>query len=114
MRTQFSAHSRGSGNPEETTDSIVPLDPRLRGDERPAHASQRAKPSVAVIIPTFNEAESIAAVVAEIPRTLVDRVIVCSSRIRCWLRARRWLVFVGRRLLRTPLPGRLLGRSGGF
>ena len=79
MRTQFSAHSRGSGNPEETTDSIVPLDPRLRGDERTAHASQRAKPSVAVIIPTFNEAESIAAVVAEIPRTLVDRVIVADG-----------------------------------
>jgi len=37
------------------------------------------KPSVAVIIPTFNEAESIAAVVAEIPRTLVDRVVVADG-----------------------------------
>jgi glycosyltransferase involved in cell wall biosynthesis len=36
-------------------------------------------PSVAVIIPTFNEAESIAAVVAEIPRTVVDRVIVADG-----------------------------------
>ena len=31
---------------------------------------------VVVVIPTFNEAESIAAVVAEIPRVVVDRVIV--------------------------------------
>ena len=31
---------------------------------------------VTVVIPTFNEAESIAAVVAELPRDLVDRVIV--------------------------------------
>jgi glycosyltransferase involved in cell wall biosynthesis len=31
---------------------------------------------VVVVIPTFNEAESIAAVVAEIPRDFVDRVIV--------------------------------------
>jgi len=33
-------------------------------------------PSVAVIIPAFNEVESIGAVVAELPRVLVDRVIV--------------------------------------
>jgi glycosyltransferase involved in cell wall biosynthesis len=32
--------------------------------------------AVVVVIPTFNEAESIAAVVAEIPRDVVDRVIV--------------------------------------
>jgi glycosyltransferase involved in cell wall biosynthesis len=31
---------------------------------------------VTVIIPTFNEAESIGTVVAELPRTLIDRVIV--------------------------------------
>jgi glycosyltransferase involved in cell wall biosynthesis len=35
-----------------------------------------AKPSVAVIIPTFNEAESIGTVLAALPRELVDRVIV--------------------------------------
>ncbi len=35
--------------------------------------------SVAVIIPTFNEAESIAAVVAELPRPPIDRIIVADS-----------------------------------
>jgi glycosyltransferase involved in cell wall biosynthesis len=34
---------------------------------------------VAVVIPTFNEAESIAAVVAELPRNVVDRVIVADG-----------------------------------
>jgi glycosyltransferase involved in cell wall biosynthesis len=34
---------------------------------------------VAVVIPTFNEAQSIAAVVAELPRDLVDRVIVADG-----------------------------------
>jgi glycosyltransferase involved in cell wall biosynthesis len=34
------------------------------------------RPSVAVIIPAFNEAESIGAVVAELPRAIVDRVLV--------------------------------------
>jgi glycosyltransferase involved in cell wall biosynthesis len=34
---------------------------------------------VAVVIPTFNEAESIASVVAELPRDLVDRVIVADG-----------------------------------
>jgi glycosyltransferase involved in cell wall biosynthesis len=34
---------------------------------------------VTVVIPTFNEAESIAAVVAELPRDLVDRVIVADG-----------------------------------
>ncbi|MGC2121734.1 MAG: glycosyltransferase, partial [Xanthobacteraceae bacterium] len=34
---------------------------------------------VAVIIPTFNEAESIAAVVAELPRDIVNRVIVADG-----------------------------------
>jgi glycosyltransferase involved in cell wall biosynthesis len=38
--------------------------------------SEAAKASVAVIIPAFNEAESIGAVVAELPRGIVDRVIV--------------------------------------
>jgi glycosyltransferase involved in cell wall biosynthesis len=35
--------------------------------------------SVAVVIPTFNEAESIAAVVAELPREVVGRVIVADG-----------------------------------
>ncbi|HTV28789.1 MAG TPA: glycosyltransferase family 2 protein [Xanthobacteraceae bacterium] len=34
---------------------------------------------VAVVIPTFNEAESIASVVGELPRTVVDRVIVADG-----------------------------------
>ena len=34
---------------------------------------------VTVVIPTFNEAESIAAVVAELPRAVVDRVIVADG-----------------------------------
>jgi glycosyltransferase involved in cell wall biosynthesis len=34
---------------------------------------------VAVVIPTFNEAESIASVVAELPRAVVDRVIVADG-----------------------------------
>jgi glycosyltransferase involved in cell wall biosynthesis len=38
--------------------------------------------SVAVIIPTFNEAESIAAVVTELPRAVVDRVIVADGGSR--------------------------------
>jgi len=38
-----------------------------------------AKRSVAVIIPTFNEAESIGAVVAALPRAIVDRVIVADG-----------------------------------
>ncbi len=40
---------------------------------------ERAKTSVAVIIPTFNEAESIGAVVATLPRDIVDRVIVADG-----------------------------------
>jgi glycosyltransferase involved in cell wall biosynthesis len=38
-----------------------------------------AKRSVAVIIPTFNEAESIGAVVAGLPREIIDRVIVADG-----------------------------------
>ena len=37
---------------------------------------------VVVVIPTFNEAESIAAVVAGIPRDVVDRVIVADGGSR--------------------------------
>src|SRR5580698_6650635 len=39
-------------------------------------------PGVVVVIPTFNEAESIAAVVAEIPRDVVGRVIVADGGSR--------------------------------
>jgi glycosyltransferase involved in cell wall biosynthesis len=42
-------------------------------------ALQNERPSVAVIIPTFNEAESIGAVIREIPREAVDRVIVADG-----------------------------------
>jgi glycosyltransferase involved in cell wall biosynthesis len=38
-----------------------------------------AKHSVAVIIPTFNEAESIGTVIAALPREIVDRVIVADG-----------------------------------
>jgi glycosyltransferase involved in cell wall biosynthesis len=41
-----------------------------------ARQSDAAKASVAVIIPVLNEAESIGAVVTELPRAIVDRVIV--------------------------------------
>ena len=34
---------------------------------------------VAVVIPTFNEAQSIAAVVAELPRSIVDRIIIADG-----------------------------------
>jgi glycosyltransferase involved in cell wall biosynthesis len=52
------------------------VDPRLRGDERTRHPTNSVKLSVAVIIPTFNEAESIGAVVAALPRDVIDRIIV--------------------------------------
>src|SRR6516164_2215494 len=42
-------------------------------------ALQNERPSVAVIIPTFNEAVSIGAVIREIPRDAVDRVIVADG-----------------------------------
>jgi glycosyltransferase involved in cell wall biosynthesis len=44
-----------------------------------AASPSSVKPAVAVIIPTFNEAESIGAVVAALPRAIVDRVIVADS-----------------------------------
>jgi glycosyltransferase involved in cell wall biosynthesis len=49
----------------------------------PPHAG-----AVTVIIPTFNEAESIGAVVAELPRAVVDRVIVVDGGSRDDTRAR--------------------------
>ena len=47
---------------------------------QPAHSREGGnKQSVAVIIPTFNEAESIGAVIAEMQRGVVDRVIVADG-----------------------------------
>ncbi len=37
------------------------------------------RPRVALIIPTLNEADSIGATVAEVPRTLVDRILIADS-----------------------------------
>jgi glycosyltransferase involved in cell wall biosynthesis len=54
----------------------IELGPRLRGDER---TGKSVTPSVAVIIPTFNEADSIGAVVAGLPRDIVNRVIVADG-----------------------------------
>jgi glycosyltransferase involved in cell wall biosynthesis len=44
--------------------------------DRNARQTDAGRASVAVIIPAFNEVESIGAVVAELPRAIVDRVIV--------------------------------------
>lgn len=49
-------------------------------------ASQRA--AVAVVIPTFNEAESIGSVIAQLPRTIVDRVVVVDGGSTDGTRAR--------------------------
>lgn len=49
----------------------------------PPHAG-----TVTVVIPTFNEAESIGAVVAELPRAIVDRVIVVDGGSRDGTQAR--------------------------
>jgi glycosyltransferase involved in cell wall biosynthesis len=62
-----------------TDTKSIGLDPRLRGDARVQHKTIAAKQSVAVIIPTFNEAESIGAVVAGLPREIIDRVIVADG-----------------------------------
>lgn len=62
-----------------TETKSIDLAPRLRGDARMLRAANRSKPSVAVIIPTFNEAESIGAVVAGLPREIIDRVIVADG-----------------------------------
>jgi len=52
--------------------------PRIPGGERTRNTSG-VKPCVAVVIPTFNEAESIGAVVAGLPRDIVNRVIVADG-----------------------------------
>jgi glycosyltransferase involved in cell wall biosynthesis len=65
---------------------------------------------VAVIIPTFNEAESIGAVVAELPRAIVDRVIVVDGGSRdgtqaCAEKAGAEVIKVGRGYGRACLAG---------
>jgi glycosyltransferase involved in cell wall biosynthesis len=44
-----------------------------------AHGARKHSCGVAVVIPTFNEAQSIGAVVAGLPRAIVDRVIVADG-----------------------------------
>jgi glycosyltransferase involved in cell wall biosynthesis len=53
-----------------------PASPNARTDTR---ESGGGRPSVAVVIPAFNEAESIGAVVSELPRAIVDRVLVADG-----------------------------------
>jgi glycosyltransferase involved in cell wall biosynthesis len=59
------------------------LDNSIAGEAKHGTPSSfAANPSIALIIPTFNEAESIGAVIAEIPRAIVDRVIVVDGGSR--------------------------------
>jgi glycosyltransferase involved in cell wall biosynthesis len=72
--------------------------------------------AVAVIIPTFNEAESIDAVVAELSRSLVDRVIVVDGGSRDGTQARAEkagaeVVEVGRGYGRACLAGAQAARQ---
>jgi glycosyltransferase involved in cell wall biosynthesis len=53
--------------------------PEPRDALRVCTVHRRAVTKVAVIIPTYNEAESIAAVVTELPRDAVDRVIIADG-----------------------------------
>src|SRR5205814_5399827 len=74
-------HSGGDPHPAAFGDRPPPSRGR-QGLERSiddVSGADAAKQSVAVIIPTFNEAESIAAVIAEMPRGVVDRVIVADG-----------------------------------
>jgi glycosyltransferase involved in cell wall biosynthesis len=57
----------------------IDLDPRLHGDERVLRARNESEFSVALVIPTFNEAESIGAVIAALPRNIINRVIVADG-----------------------------------
>jgi glycosyltransferase involved in cell wall biosynthesis len=93
-----------------TDTQSLALGPRLRGDERIVDATRAVKPSVAVIIPTYNEAESIGAVVAEMPRDVVDRVIVADGGSRddtqqCARDAGAEVIAVGRGYGRACLAG---------
>jgi glycosyltransferase involved in cell wall biosynthesis len=53
-------------------------------------ALRNQQPAVAVIIPTFNEAESIGAVMAGLPRDIVGRVIVVDGGSSDETCARAW------------------------
>jgi len=71
----------------------------------PPHAG-----AITIIIPTFNEAESIGAVVAELPRAIVDRVIVVDGGSRdgtqaCAEKAGAEVIKVGRGYGRACLAG---------
>jgi glycosyltransferase involved in cell wall biosynthesis len=77
---------------------------------RDAQAREPRAGSVAVVIPTFNEGESIGAVVAELPRDMVDRVIVVDGgsvddTLEAVRRAGAELVQVGRGYGRACLAG---------
>jgi glycosyltransferase involved in cell wall biosynthesis len=93
-----------------TDTQSLALGPRFRGDERIADATGTTKPSVAVIIPTYNEAESIGGVVAEMARDVVDRVIVVDGGSRddtqqCARAAGAEVIAVGRGYGRACLAG---------
>jgi glycosyltransferase involved in cell wall biosynthesis len=82
---------------------VMTLDPNTR-------QSDAGKALVAVIIPAFNEAESIAAVVAELPRAIVDRVIVVDggstdATLQCAREAGAEAIEVGRGYGRACLAG---------
>jgi glycosyltransferase involved in cell wall biosynthesis len=48
-------------------------------DPPPNSSSRQGRGGVTVVIPTFNEAESIASVIGEMPRDTVDRIIVADG-----------------------------------
>jgi glycosyltransferase involved in cell wall biosynthesis len=48
-------------------------------DLPPSSPPQQGRERVTVVIPTFNEAESIASVIEEMPRDIVDRIIVADG-----------------------------------
>jgi glycosyltransferase involved in cell wall biosynthesis len=58
---------------------VKPGNDEVVGMAPPMPQVSAVKPAVTVIIPTFNEAESIGAVVAALPRDIVDRVIVADG-----------------------------------
>jgi glycosyltransferase involved in cell wall biosynthesis len=62
-----------------TASETKSIDPRLHGDERVLRARNESKFSVVLVIPTFNEAESIGAVIAALPRDIINRVIVADG-----------------------------------
>jgi glycosyltransferase involved in cell wall biosynthesis len=51
----------------------------VSGGLSPNSAPQQGRERVTVVIPTFNETESIASVIAEMPRDIIDRIIVADG-----------------------------------